>query len=130
MIGRDKSWLKVYDIDAKRIAGLIPFSGQRVPHFTIQKEREIPNSQPIIVNFAPLYNVRPDGPPMLLITGDRELELLDRYEENAYLARMMKLVGYKETKLYELGGYGHNMTEPAFPLLLDAIRQTVQKKKQ
>ena len=42
---------------------------------------------------------------LLLITGDRELELLGRYEENAYFMRMMKVAGHKETKLYELDGY-------------------------
>ncbi|MCK7529150.1 MAG: hypothetical protein MZV64_72150 [Ignavibacteriales bacterium] len=31
-----------------------------------------------------LYHVRKDAPPLILITGDRELELLGRYEENAY----------------------------------------------
>jgi hypothetical protein len=34
---------------------------------------------------APLYHVRKDAPPLLLITGDRDLELLGRYQENAYL---------------------------------------------
>jgi hypothetical protein len=64
----------------------------------------------------------------LLITGDRELELLGRYEENAYLARMMKVAGHKQTKLLELGGYGHNMTAPAFPLLLNEVRKITEEK--
>lgn len=54
---------------------------------------------------------------MLLISGDRELEMLGRYEENAYLARMMKVAGHPHTRLLELEGYGHNMFYPAFPLL-------------
>lgn len=65
--------------------------------------------------------MRKDAPPLLLITGDRELELLGRYEENAYLMRMMKVVGHTKTKLYELDGYDHNMTAPAFPLLLKEV---------
>jgi len=129
MIGLDKSRLKINNIDANRIAGLIPFSGQCITHFTVRKERGIPETIPLIDELAPLYHVRPDAPPLLLITGDRELELLGRYEENAYLVRMMKLVGHKETKLDELGGYGHLMTEPAFPLLLEEIMRVVEKKK-
>jgi len=39
---------------------------------------------------------------------------------------MMKVVGHKETTLYELDGYGHNMTEPAFPLLLKWIAQRIR----
>ena len=63
-------------------------------------------------------------PPMLLITGDRELELLGRYEENAYMLRMMKLAGHKQTTLYELQGFDHGgMAEPAFPLLLKEVKR-------
>jgi acetyl esterase/lipase len=123
MIGLDKKWLKADGIDADRIAGLIPFSGQAITHFTVRKEKGIPETQPLIDEYAPLYHVRADAPPLLLITGDRELELLGRFEENAYLARMMKIAGHTQTRLYELQGYGHMMTEPAFPLLLNEVQQ-------
>lgn len=129
MVGLDKRWLKACDIDANRIAGLIPLSGQMITHFTIRKERGIRDTQPIVDEFAPLYHVRADAPPLLLITGDRELELLGRYEENAYMMRMMKIAGHKETTLLELGGYGHNMTEPAFPLLVNEVRKIVNARK-
>jgi acetyl esterase/lipase len=129
MVGLDKNWLKTYDIDANRIAGLIPLSAQTITHFTVRKERGISETQPIIDDLAPLYYVRGDAPPLLLITGDRELELLGRYEENAYLMRMMKVSGHNKTKLYELNGYGHNMTEPAFPLLINEVRRIVDEHK-
>jgi acetyl esterase/lipase len=130
MVGLDKKWLNKYDIDANRIAGLIPLSGQAITHFTVRKERGIADTKPLIDSLAPLYYVRADAPPLLLITGDREMELLGRYEENAYLARMMKIAGHNQTRLIELGGYGHNMTEPGFPLLLkEVLRITEEKKK-
>ena len=129
MIGLDKSWLNKHAIDADRIAGLIPFSGQVITHFTIRNERGIVDTPPIIDRYAPLYHVRTDAPPLLLITGDRELEMLGRYEENAYLMRMMRVVGHKETKLYELDGYDHGMTEPAFPLLLKEVKRIKEKTK-
>ncbi len=129
LIGLDKSWLKKHAIDANRIAGIIPFSGQVITHFTIRQERGIPEFQPVIDTYAPLYHVRADAPPLLLITGDRELELLGRYEENAYLMRMMNVVGHKETKLYELDGYDHGMTEPAFPLLLKEVQRIKENTK-
>jgi len=127
MIGLDKSWLQAHNIDANRIAGLIPFSGHTITHFTIREERGIPGNQPVVDSLAPLYHVRPDAPPLLLITGDRELEMLGRYEENAYLMRMMKVSGHKETRLYELEGYGHDMTAPAFPLLLNEVQRIANK---
>ena len=128
MIGLDKKWLQKNNIDANQIAGLVPFSGQTITHFNIRQEKNIAETQPLIDEFAPLFHIRADAPPLLLITGDRELELLGRYEENAYLMRMMKVVGHKETKLLELDGYNHGMTEPAFPLLLNEIKRIVTKK--
>jgi acetyl esterase/lipase len=129
MIGLDKSWLKVHDIDANRIAGLISFSGHTITHFTIREERGIPGIQPIVDDLAPLYHVRADAPPLILITGDRELEMLGRYEENAYLMQMMKVAGHTKTKLYEMDGYDHGMTEPAFPLLIKEAIQIVEEKR-
>lgn len=128
MVGLDKTWLLKHHIDANNIAGIIPFSGQMITHFTIRNETNISSSKPIIDNFAPLYHVRDDAPPLLLITGDRELELLGRYEENAYLMRMMKVVGHNDTKLFELDGYNHGMAEPAFPLLLNEVRRIKENK--
>ena len=129
MVGLDNSWLNAFGIDANQIAGLIPFSGHTITHFTVRKERGIPETRPIVDSLAPLYHVRPDAPPLLLITGDRELEMLGRYEENAYLMRMMKVAGHKETRLYEMDGYGHNMTYPAFPLLIKEVQRITDERK-
>ena len=124
MIGLDKRWLAAEGLDADSICGLIPFSGQCITHFTVRAERGIPDKQPVIDEWAPLYYVRSNAPPLLLITGDRSLELLGRYEENAYLWRMMKLGGRPDTELYELQGFDHGgMPEPAYPLLLRFIKR-------
>jgi len=122
MVGLDEHWLAACGVDANGIAGLVPFSGQAITHFTVRAERGIPDKQPVIDNLAPLFHVRKDAPPLLLITGDRETEMLGRYEENAYLWRMMKEVGNTHTELVELPGYNHNtMPGPAYPLLLKFI---------
>ncbi|OQP55766.1 alpha/beta hydrolase [Niastella populi] len=122
MTGLDKKYLNKYKIDADSIAGLIPFSGHAITHFTIREERGIKGTQAVIDEYAPLYHVRSDAPPLLLITGDREKEMLGRYEENAYLWRMMKLAGHTKTRLYELDGFDHGgMAQPAFPLLLKEV---------
>ena len=123
MVGLDKHYLAEYGIDADRIAALIPFSGHTITHFTVRQERGIPGTQPVIDQFAPLYFVRPDAPPLYLITGDREQEMLGRYEENAYLWRMMKLVGQKQIYLYELDGFDHgSMVAPACELTLRILK--------
>lgn len=129
MIGLDKRWLQTHSIDANRIAGLISLSGHSITHFKIREERGIAETQPIIDDLAPLYHVRADAPPLILITGDRELEMLGRYEENAYMMRMMKVAGHTKTKLYEMDGYDHGMTQPAFPLLLKEVKRIVEEKR-
>ena len=122
MVTLNKKYLAKYGIDPNNIAALIPFSGQAITHFTVRGERGLKDTQPVIDSLAPLYHVRADAPPVLLITGDREKELLGRYEENAYLARMMKLAGHQKTTLYELQGFDHGgMAQPAFPLLLQQV---------
>lgn len=129
MVGMDKKWLAKYNIDANRIAGLLPLSPQVITHFKIRNERGIDSKQPIIDEFAPLFHVRSDLPPLVLITGDRELEMLGRYEENAYLMRMMKVVGHKQTTIYELAGFSHgSMMQPGLYLLVDQINKLIDNK--
>lgn len=124
MIGLDKQYLGAYGIDANSIYKLVPFSGQMITHFIIRKERGIPDTQPLVDEFAPQFHVRVDAPPLYLITGDRELEMLGRYEENAYMWRMMKIAGHKQTFLYELDGFDHGgMAEPGFDLLLKILKK-------
>ncbi|MFL2526434.1 MAG: alpha/beta hydrolase [Candidatus Azotimanducaceae bacterium] len=128
MLGLDKRWLRKLEIDSDQIAGVIPLSGHTITHFTIRKHRGIANTQPIVDEFAPLFHVRANAPPFLLITGDRERELLGRYEENAYLMRMLLVSGHEQVRLYELEGYGHRMVEPAIPLVLAEIKRVKSAK--
>jgi acetyl esterase/lipase len=129
MVGLDKRWLAAHEIDADQIAGLIPFSGHTITHFTVRAERGIDGKQPIVDDLAPLFHVRNDAPPLLLITGDREQEMLGRYEENAYLWRMMQVVEHPDTELYELDGFNHGqMAEPAHPLLLRFVKRIKGKR--
>jgi acetyl esterase/lipase len=128
MVGLDKKYLAGHNIDANQIAGLIPFSGHAITHFTVRKEMEISGKQPIIDDMAPLYYVRADAPPMLIITGDRELEMLGRYEENAYMMRMLKVAGHKQVRIYELDGSNHGqMMYSALPLLYREVENLSKK---
>ena len=122
MVGLDRTYLDFHKVDANKIAGLISFSGHTITHFSIRKERGIAAHQPIIEEMAPLYHIRADAPPLLIITGDRELEMFGRYEESAYMMRMMKVVGHQKTRIYELDGNNHQqMMYPAFPLLVREV---------
>ena len=85
------------------------------------------DTQPSIDEFAPLFYVRPDAPPLIIVSGDREMEMLGRYEENAYFWRMMKVAGHKNTYIYELDGYDHgSMAAPAFHILKNHVRMILK----
>jgi acetyl esterase/lipase len=124
MLGMDKKWLAAHQIDAGRIAGLLPLSPQVITHFKIRDERGIKDTEVVVDEFAPIHYISKDLPPMVIITGDRELELLGRYEENAYFFRMMKLVGNTKTKLFELDGLSHGeMKNPGLYLMLKELKK-------
>ena len=129
MIGLDKRWLAKYGVDADSLAALVPFSGQCITHYNIRKQQGIGPLQATIDQYAPLTYVRPDAPPIVIISGDRELELFGRYEEQAYFWRMLKLVGHKDVTLYEMQGYDHGaMPFPAYKILKDHIKRLTEKK--
>lgn len=128
LVGLNKSLLKKYGKDADQIAGLIPFSGQVITHFEARRRMGMQPLQPLIDSIAPLYYVRKDCPPILIISADREKELYGRYEEQAFFLRLFKLLGHPDATLYELDGYDHgNMPIASFPLLLQFIREHEKK---
>ncbi|MDR3251717.1 MAG: alpha/beta hydrolase [Tannerella sp.] len=128
IVGFDKKYLSKHGIDADRIRGLIPVSGQTNTHYTIRKERGLPSDIPVIDEYAPINRVRKGLPPTLLITGGRDLELLARYEENLHLQAIMKSMDY-DVKLFELQGFDHgNVVVPAAELLLRFVKKHSEEK--
>jgi acetyl esterase/lipase len=126
MIGLDKRWLTPYGIDPNAFAGIAPFSGHTITHFARRKELGMADTQPLVDDMAPLTYVRKDAPPMLLLTGDREKELLGRYEEVAYFWRMLQVVGHPNAKLIELPDVNHGeMVAPGMPHLLRFVRERI-----
>lgn len=122
----NKAWLAKYDVNADDVLMYVPFSGQAVTHYNVRKMQGLQPLQVTIDEYAPIYWVRNDCPPLVLICGDRELELFGRYDENQYLARMMKLVGHNETYLYEIGGHDHGaMVGPSFHILEAHIKKAL-----
>ena len=122
MIGLDKSRLAKYHADPDSLAALIPYSGQVITHFSDRKSQGIGELTPWVDRNAPLFHVRKDAPPYIIITGDAEEELYGRYEENLYMWRMMKLSGHPDVKIFKLDGYNHgDMAAPAHHILRNEI---------
>ncbi len=123
MIVLDKHWLEAYGIDADRIAGAFPYSAQKITHFNVREKMGMGPLQALVDETAPLFHVRKLPMPMVVLSGDREMELYGRYEEQAYFWRMMKLVGNKNIFLYEFDGYDHGgMPYPAHNVVKRYIR--------
>lgn len=124
MLGLDKSYLAAEGIDADTLAGLGMYSGQVITHFTERKDRGIQQGQPIVDEMAPLYHVRGDSAPILIITGDRNMEMANRYEENAYFYKMLLYNKHKDVTFYEEGGFNHSkMYVPGHPLFIKWIKE-------
>ena len=124
MIGLEKKWLAKYDVDANDVAAIFPFSGQCVTHYNVRKLQGIGPLQPTIDQYAPMTHMRANAAPIVIISGDRELEMNGRYEEQAYFWRMLKLVGHKDVSLYEMQGFNHgDMPAPAFHVLKNHVKR-------
>lgn len=123
LVGFDKSHLAPYGIDADSIAGLVPYSGQAITHFNVRSQKGVGELTPLIDEYAPMFHIRKDAPPYVIISGDAEQELFGRYEENLYLWRMLKLMGHPYVKIYKLDGYDHGaMAEPGHHILKQEIK--------
>lgn len=124
MLAMDKKYLAAYGVDADKVAAYLPISGQTVTHYTIRKERGLPNGIPIIDEYAPVNKARKDTAPIVLITGDRTLEMADRWEENALMASVLKNLGNQRVSLYELQGFDHGQVfGPGCYLIVNYIRR-------
>ncbi|MBQ4279159.1 MAG: carboxylesterase family protein [Rikenellaceae bacterium] len=124
MLGLDRQYLARHGVAADSMAALIPYSGNAVTHLACRAERGIPPTQPVVDSMAPLYHVRRDTPPILILSGDRAMEMYGRYEENAYLWRMFQVVGNPGVQLRELDGFDHGtMVGPGHFLALRFIRE-------
>ncbi|MBQ5455646.1 MAG: alpha/beta hydrolase, partial [Prevotella sp.] len=69
MLCLNKAWLNAYQINADDVMMYVPFSGQAITHYNVRKMQGIQPLQPTIDEFAPLYWVRKDCPPFVLICG-------------------------------------------------------------
>lgn len=116
-------YMAAYGADADDIVKAYPVSGQTVTHYTIRAERGLSREIPIVDEFAPVNNVRREGAPVMLVTGDDDLEQLARYEENLLLYAHLKHLGHP-VELYQLEGFDHgNVIVPAACLIRDDIHR-------
>lgn len=123
MLCLDKHYLGKYGVNADKVAAYLPVSGQTTTHYTIRSERGLSKDLPVIDEFAPSNQSRKETAPIILITGDRTLEMTARYEENVHLQAVLKGLGNTNVKLYEMQGFDHGtVLDPACILIRNYIK--------
>ena len=124
ILAMDKKYMAAYGANADSVAAYLPVSGQTVTHFTIRKERGLPDGIPVVDEYAPVNKARKETAPLVLITGDKHLEMAARYEENALLEAVLKSIGNEKVTLYEMQGFDHGQVlGPACCLIADYVKR-------
>jgi acetyl esterase/lipase len=118
LITLDPKWLQIHDLHPDQLKGLASLSGQSITHFTVRKEQGVPFGKIVVDDLAPMSHIRKDAPPILLTSGDPELELFGRTEETAFFARMLKVAGHPDVERHMFPGKKHSEVEKAsYPAL-------------
>ncbi|HEX2952023.1 MAG TPA: alpha/beta hydrolase [Armatimonadota bacterium] len=125
IISMDPSYLAKYGVQLTDIAGTIPMSGQMFTHFTIRKERGIPDpwNTPTIDEAAPCYHVHQEPPPLLAMCGDHDIPA--RAEENRYFITMLQSLGHMQTEYREFADRDHGTILDKIPETDDPVAQAI-----
>lgn len=118
MIGYDSRWLKPYGLEPSRLAGVILLTGQVSTHFNLRKHLQssqvknypelLQQEYAVIVDeYAPLYHISKNGPPTLLLLGDRKIEWPARVQENEMLYATLRAMQHPHVEFYEHPGFDH-----------------------
>lgn len=111
MIALAPKYLKAFGAAPRQLAAVLPLSGQMTTHFQILNERrkKDPSVPAILLDeYAPISNASKEIPPMVLVTGDPEVEWPARAEENLLLeARLRRCFGVKNIKCVLLPTFNH-----------------------
>jgi hypothetical protein len=105
----DPRWLAAHGRSPRELAGLMLVSAQVTTHFHVKKLRGDTGHElrPIIDEFAPLFHVAKDLPPICCILGDRAIEFKNRVEENVLFATSLRNLGHPFVEFHEMGGLDH-----------------------
>jgi alpha-beta hydrolase superfamily lysophospholipase len=134
-IGFDPKFLKRYGVTSDRLAGIVPVSPQVFTHFTIRKERGVPDPRttPVIDDDAPAYHARADGPATLILIGDDDWPA--RLEECQYFVKLLNVMKHPDASLRVIAGRTHNSIaeraaqagDPAMAAVLEFVAKRVAK---
>lgn len=105
MLALDPRYLATHQLKPESVRGYIPVAGQMITHATVRQERGIPKTTLIVDEAAPLYHVRKDLPPMLILYAEKDM--LMRAEENRFFAEALTAAGCTNFRIEEVPGQDH-----------------------
>lgn len=105
MVGLDRRWLAEFGLDPAMLAGVVPLSGQMSTHFARCRLLGHPPGRTVVDDEAPLWHVRADAPPLLLIAGSADIPC--RPEENALMLAALRAVGHTTASYHNIPGRDH-----------------------
>lgn len=102
-------FLKPYGLHYRQVAGLALISGQMTTHFRVKADLGRGNGpyNPLVDEYAPLRNLAPDLPPVLMVTGGSGYDIPARPEENAFMAASLRAIGHPFVRCYSLPDHTH-----------------------
>ncbi|MCQ2391887.1 MAG: alpha/beta hydrolase, partial [Kiritimatiellae bacterium] len=130
MVGMDPKWLAPHGFKPTDLAGLLPQTGQASTHFTIRSVNGDKTSTYItkVDEWAPLSYAARDLPPMLIQTGEPEIDIPCRAEENKLLYASLKALGHADLEHHAYAGRRHGtMSQDVKPFESDFIHRRIRQ---
>ena len=109
LVGMNPALLGKYGVDHKKILTLLLASGQMTTHFHVKHVLNYGAREPmpVIDEYAPLFYVSKDLPPILCATGAPGMDLPARPEENQFFAASLRAVGHTDVECYTFQDIPH-----------------------
>lgn len=130
ILAMDEKYLRGAGVSPGSLAGVLPVSGQLITHSMIRAERGLSRSNVLSDDAAPLFHVREDAPPMLLLVADKDMPA--RVEETKlFVSAMTHIAKNKTTSMLVVADRNHGSisdqiltpNDEAGPAMLEFIKK-------
>ena len=121
----DTKWLEPYNLSYKDFMAFLLISGQMTTHFYLKEllKYDTANQIPVVDEYAPLYHLKADLPPIFLLAGENDIP--GRKYENLLLLDTLKAMGHKDCSIYIAPGAIHNEKLVLQEPILDFIHRII-----
>lgn len=121
----DEKWLKPYNLSYRNFLGVMLISGQMTTHFYVKELLKYPgaNPLPVIDELAPMYHLKADLPPIMLLAGERDMP--GRMYENLFMRDTLRALGHNANECHIIPGARHGANLLHADIMLDFIHRII-----